>query len=198
MAMSGRCGLHDIARSAATDRRPRRQAVPTDRATTDSPSDRSTTECPMAHLPEAVHRLFAQQHGMASHDAAAESVTTRRSDPSGSRRAVSIVSFLRGVYRSPSWPIDELSRCAAVCVGRPYAAIAGPTAGRISASGDCHRTGRMHVLDATGSEAGRRNMGRRPIERLRSEIRTSSHRPDGLRITTSCPDRTRPRPLRAT
>ena len=77
----------------------------------------------MAHLPEAVHRLFAQQHGMAATTQLQSYMSNdqiHRAEEGGS-----IVGFLRGVYRSPSWPIDELSRCAAVCVGRPYAAIAG-------------------------------------------------------------------------
>ncbi len=150
----------------------------------------------MAHLPEAVHRLLrsAARHGR---DDAAAVVHEHRSDPSGRGRSGSIVGFLRGVYRSPSWPIDELSRCAAVCVGRPYAAIAGPTAGRIYGV-PATATGLARARpDATGSEASRRKW----VAAYRTaaiQDQDVAQRPDGLRITSTRPYRARSRPVRAT
>jgi very-short-patch-repair endonuclease len=82
----------------------------------------------VAHLPDEVHRLFAQQHGVAATTQLLLHLTSdqiERFEFQGT-----LVGILRGVYRSPSWPVDELTRCAAVCLGRPYVSIAGPTAGR--------------------------------------------------------------------
>lgn len=135
----------------------------------------------MAHLPEAVHRLFAQQHGMAATTQLQSFMSNdqiHRAEEGGS-----IVGFLRGVYRSPSWPIDELSRCAAVCVGRPYAAIAGPTAGRIYGFRRLPPDWRVHVVTPPG---------RKPVDaKWVAAYRTAAirdqdiaQRPDGLRITS--------------
>ena len=149
----------------------------------------------MAHLPEAVHRLFAQQHGMAATTQLRSFMSTdqiHRVEEGGS-----IVGFLRGVYRSPSWPIDELSRCAAVCLGRPYAAIAGPTAGRIYGFRRLPPDRRMHVLTPPA---------RKPVDATWvAAYRTAAIRDRGHRAPTrrppdheSRPDRARPRPLRTT
>ena len=102
----------------------------------------------MAHLPGEVHRLFAQQHGVVATAQLLEFVTSdqiERFEMHGT-----IVGFLRGVYRSPSWPLDELSRCAGVCLGRPYVAIAGPTAGRIWRYRRLPDDQRIHVVAPPG------------------------------------------------
>lgn len=83
----------------------------------------------MAHLPDGVHALFAQQHGVVATTQLhqwLDKAQIRSFEEGGS-----LVGYIRGVYRSPSWPIDELTKCAAVCLGRPYAAIAATTAGRL-------------------------------------------------------------------
>ena len=101
----------------------------------------------MAHLPNEVHRLFAQQHGVVGTTQLLEFLTSdqvERFEQQHDRR------IPRGVYRSPSWPIDELSRCAAVCLGRPYVAIAGPTAGRFWGFRRLPDDQRIHVVAPPG------------------------------------------------
>ncbi len=98
----------------------------------------------MAHLPAEIHGLFAQQHGVVGTHQLLSYLTgdqIERFETKGT-----LIGFIRGVYRSPSWPVDELSRCAAVCLGRPYASIAGPTAGRIHGFRRLPSDHRIHVL----------------------------------------------------
>ena len=140
----------------------------------------------MAHLPDAVHDLFALQHGMIA-------TTQLRSFMSQEHverfeEGGSIVGFVRGVYRSPSWPVDELSRCAAVCLGRPYVVDRRPdrrTNLRVSATAERSAGART---DATGSQAGTGQVGvrlqdgrhpragRRPASRRDPDHQPSPHR----------------------
>jgi very-short-patch-repair endonuclease len=135
----------------------------------------------MAHLPNEVHRLFAQQHGVAGTTQLLEFLTAdqiERFEANGS-----IVGVLRGVYRTPSRPVDELSRCAAVCVGRPYVAIAGPTAGRLWGFRRLPADRRIHVV----APPGRKPVSATWVVAYRtSAIRECDvlHRADGIRITS--------------
>src|SRR5918993_3331545 len=102
-------------------------------------------EVAVAHLPHSVHRLLAAQHGVVStgqlRSAGLSESQIKRLDLGGS-----LDSFLRGTYRSPSWPVDELMRCAAICLGRPQVAIAGPTAGRLWGFRRLPADRRVHVI----------------------------------------------------
>lgn len=83
----------------------------------------------MAHLTADAHALIARQHGV---------ITTSQLVESGIHpaavnrlvRAGALTPSLKGAYRSPSAPMTEASRCAALCLARPSFVISGPTAGR--------------------------------------------------------------------
>ena len=97
------------------------------------------------HLNEQAHRLFATQHGVASVEQLEIAGLTRRQlkrlEADGA-----IVRVHNGAYRSPSVALDELGRCAAVCLARPTIVIAGPTAGRLWGLRRLPRDHRIHVL----------------------------------------------------
>ncbi|MET0910501.1 MAG: hypothetical protein ABWZ99_13635 [Ilumatobacteraceae bacterium] len=136
----------------------------------------------MAHLTAAAHRLFATQHGVASVHQLVESGLTHRRIKRLEEHG-SIVGVLRGAYRSASWELDELGRCAAVCLARPDVCIAGPTGGRIWGYRRLQRDGRIHVLAPPASNPA--------IAPWVSTYRTAAihehdvvQRCDGVRVTT--------------
>ena len=120
-----------------------------------------------ALLPEAVHRLFAQQHGVVRNHATARHWPSASSDPSGSRRISNLRLTPRRVPIADRPYRRACSRCAAFVSLDPYAAIAGPTAGRIWGL-------RRLPPDWLGSTSSRR--------RLESGDRTIGSR----RIDTAC------------
>ncbi len=84
-------------------------------------------------------------HGVASGQALRESGLS----PHDVRRLVeagNLVPVLRGVYRMPAVPYDELARCVAVCSAHPRSVISGPTAGRIWGLRRVPSDHRIHVL----------------------------------------------------
>lgn len=89
-------------------------------------------------------------HGIASRAqleaAGLSSHTVRRMVDAGN-----LVEVLKGVYRMPAVPFDELARCAAVCAGHPGVAISGPTAGRLWGIRRLPRDHRVHVLSTPAS-----------------------------------------------
>jgi len=99
----------------------------------------------VAHLTPQAHAVFARQHGAASVqqllDAGMSHRQLRHLQQSG---ALDLV--LRGAYRTPSAPLTELGRCAAVCLARADVAIAGPTAGRLWGFRRLPSDRRIHVL----------------------------------------------------
>lgn len=97
------------------------------------------------HLNEHAHRLFAAQHGVASVEQLETAGLTRRQLK---RLEVhgAIIRVHNGAYRSPSVALDELGRCAAVCLARPQTVIAGPTAGRLWGLRRLPPDHRIHVL----------------------------------------------------
>src|SRR4029077_11371729 len=99
----------------------------------------------MARLTPEAHRLFATQHGVAGVDqliaAGLSPRQIRRLEADGS-----LVSVLRGAYRTPSVEVDERGRGAAVCVARPAVIVAGPTAGRLWGFRRIPRDRRLHVI----------------------------------------------------
>jgi len=84
-------------------------------------------------------------HGVASGRALGEVGIS----PGGLRRLVeagNLVPVLRGVYRMPAVPFDELARCAAVCAAHPGTVISGPTAGRLWGLRRLPSDHRVHIL----------------------------------------------------
>ena len=136
----------------------------------------------MAHLTPQAHAVFARQHGVASVqqliDAGMAHRQLRHLQHSGGLDLV-----LRGAYRTPSAPITESSRCAAVCLARPDVAIAGPTAGRLWGLRRLPPDHRIHVIAPRASNPA--------ITNWVVPYRTDAHhehdvvdRGDGIRITT--------------
>jgi very-short-patch-repair endonuclease len=136
----------------------------------------------MGHLTQSAHRLFATQHGVASVDQlVASGITPRRIRDLEAHGA--IVSVVRGAYRSASVDLDELGRCAVVCLARPDVSIAGPTAGRLWGFRRLPRDRRIHVLAPPASNPA--------VAAWVSTYRTAAihendvvPRADGIRITT--------------
>ena len=137
----------------------------------------------MAHLPNEVHRLFAQQHGVAANDTAAR-VPHRRAD-----RAVRSerLDRRRPTRRLPHTKRGRSTNSADV---RPCASdgrtlpIAGPTAGRLWGFRRLPADRRIHVVGTSGVS--------KPVSATwvvayrTSAIRERDvlHRADGIRITS--------------
>jgi len=105
----------------------------------------------MAHLTATAHDHFAPQYGVASVNQLLESGLglrqTERLDRDG---AIELV--LRGVYRRRSVRLDELGRCAAVCLLREDLVVAGSTAGRIWGLRRLPSDRRVHVICPPASQ----------------------------------------------
>lgn len=88
---------------------------------------------------------LARHHGVADaaslHDAGMSTHAIRELVGAGNLEPV-----LRGAYRMPAVPLDELARCAAVCTAHPELTIAGPTAGRLWGFRRLPADRRIHVL----------------------------------------------------
>jgi very-short-patch-repair endonuclease len=136
----------------------------------------------MGHLTQSAHRLFAIQHGVASVEQLVDAGLTRRRIKDLESHGT-IVSVVRGAYRSASVDLDELGRSAAVCLARPDVVIAGPTAGRIWGFRRLPRDLRVHVVAPPASNPA--------IAPWSCTYRTAAihdrdvvQRADGIRITT--------------
>ena len=136
----------------------------------------------MGHLTQSAHRLFATQHGVASVEQLVDAGLTRRRIKDLESHGT-IVSVVRGAYRSASVDLDELGRSAAVCLARPDVVIAGPTAGRIWGFRRLPRDHRVHVVAPPASNPA--------IAPWVCTYRTAAihdhdvvQRADGIRITT--------------
>ncbi len=136
----------------------------------------------MVHLTPQAHEVFARQHGVASVD---QLVTTGLSDRQLRHLQTTgdLHLMLRGAYRTPSAPITESTRCAAVCLARPDVAIAGPTAGRIWGFRRLPPDRRIHVIAPRASNPA--------ITRWVVPYRTDARhehdvveRDDGIRLTS--------------
>ncbi len=136
----------------------------------------------MAHLSAQAHALLARQHGVASTQQLLESgLSARQLQRLQHHGGLELV--LRGVYRTPSSPITELSRCAAVCAAHPDVAIAGPTAGRLWGFRRLPPDHRIHVIAPRASNPA--------IARWVVPYRTNARheddtveRDDGIRVTS--------------
>jgi hypothetical protein len=133
-------------------------------------------------LSRAAHELFVRQHGVASLSQLAQAGLSTRHV----RRLVqegALDSGLRGTYRSPSVPIDELSRCAEVCLARPDVVVAGPTAGRVWGFRRLPRDQRVHII---GHPASNASIARWVVPYRTAAIRDVDivRRGDGIRVTS--------------
>lgn len=136
----------------------------------------------MTHLTPSAHGHFARQHGVASTAQLCRSgLTLRQIERLEQVGAIELV--LRGAYRSSSVVLDELGRCAAVCLARPTAVIAGPTAGRIWGLRRLPRDGRTHVIVPPASNPA---IAPWVVPYRTAAIRPSDvvQRPDGVRMTS--------------
>jgi len=126
--------------------------------------------------------LLRTQHGVASradlHRSGLSDRTLR-----GLAEAGNLVSVVKGVYRIPAVPFDEVARCAAVCAAHPDVAVSGPTAGRLWGLRRLPRDGRVHVLAPPASHptiaswvVPYRTAAFHPHDVLR--------RPDGIAVTS--------------
>lgn len=134
------------------------------------------------HLHSEVHDYFARQHGVVSVAQLHDVGVTRRQIEVLERNGT-IINVCRGTYRSPSVPVDELTRCAAICLARMNVVISGPTAGRLWGFRRLPSDHRVHVLAPPASNPS--------IERWVIPYRTAAlhdedvvDRRDGIRVTS--------------
>lgn len=136
----------------------------------------------MTRLPVAAHRTIARQHGVASTaQLTAQGLSIRQIQHLADTGQ--LIHVERGAYASPSVCLDELGRCAAICVARPDVAIAGPTAGRIWGFRHVTADRRLHVIAPPRAQ---------PASRIGVAVyRTAAihdddiiHRTDGIRVTS--------------
>ena len=136
----------------------------------------------MAHLTAAAHEYFVCQHGVASVQQLLDSgLGLRQIERLERDGAIDLV--LRGVYRACSVRLDELGRCAAVCLLRPDLVIAGPTAGRLWGFRRLPSDARIHAI---GPPACQPTIA--PWVRVYRTAAIHDHdvvrRTDGIRVTT--------------
>ena len=136
----------------------------------------------MARLTPEAHHLFATQHGVAGVDqlvgAGVSLRQIRRLEADGA-----LMCVLRGAYRTPSVALDELGRCAAVCLARPAVAISSVTAGRIWTFRRMPRDRRVFVIGPPRSHPA---IAPWVVTYRTSAIRAADviTRRDGIRVTT--------------
>ena len=149
---------------------------------TRSVTEKFGTEETMARLTPEAHRLFATQHGVAGVDqlvaAGLSPRQIKRLEADGS-----LISVLRGAYRTPSVELDELGRCAAVCLARAAVIVSGPTAGRMWEFRRIPRDRRIHVIGPPVSQPA---IAPWVVTYRTAAIRDEDviARGDGIRVTT--------------
>ena len=135
----------------------------------------------MTYLPVDAHRLFAQQHGVATlRQLEATGLTRRQVETLRSNGALG--QSIRGAYRSPSAPVTELMRCAEICLAHPEVVVGGPTAGRIHGLRLLPADRRLHI---TAPRKGHPITTHRGVVTFHSNsVRPEDvhHRRDGLRL----------------
>jgi hypothetical protein len=105
----------------------------------------------MPDLTPAALDHFSSHHGIAS----AMELTGAGLSTHAIRKLVRagvLNQVLKGAYRLPAVPLDELGRCAAVCVAHPDLVVSGPTAGRIWGFRKLPSDRRIHVLGPPASQ----------------------------------------------
>ncbi len=136
----------------------------------------------MTQLTSEAHQLFARQHGVASvgqlRSGGLSSRSIERLEELG---AIALV--LRGAYRSSSVELDDMGRCAAVCLARSNTVIAGPTAGRLWGFRRLPHDHRIHVISPPASNPA---TARWVVPYRTAAIHPDDvvERPDGIVMTT--------------
>jgi very-short-patch-repair endonuclease len=136
----------------------------------------------VVHLTPHAHAVFARQHGAASVEQLLDAEMTER-QLRQLQRAGDLELVLRGAYRTPSAPVTELSRCAAVCLARSDVAIAGPTAGRLWGFRRLPPDHRIHVIARRASNPAIAKW----VVPYRTDARHDRdvvERDDGIRVTS--------------
>lgn len=136
----------------------------------------------MAVFTKRVLEYLERHHGIAG----VESLRSAGLSPHAIRELVAagnLETVLRGAYRMPAVPFDDLARCAAVCAAHPDVVIAGVTAGRIWGFRRLPADRRIHVLAPPASQPS--------TVQWMVPYRTSAFRPgdlvrrsDGISLTT--------------
>ncbi|WP_040493056.1 AbiEi antitoxin N-terminal domain-containing protein [Ilumatobacter nonamiensis] len=136
----------------------------------------------MTKLPVAAHRTMAGQHGVvSSHQLHAHGLSTRQIHHLA--QSGQLIHVERGAYATPSVELDELGRCAAVCLARPAVAIAGPTAGRLWGFRHVQGDRRIHVIGPPHSQpASRPGVAVYRTAAIHGDDIVL--RPDGIRVTS--------------
>ena len=136
----------------------------------------------MAHITPHAHELLASQHGAVSVEQLLATGLCIR-EVRHLQRVGDLELVLRGAYRTPSAPITEASRCAAVCLARPDVVVAGPTAGRLWGLRRQPPDQRIHVIAPRASQPA----AKRWIVPYRTDA-IHDHdivmRDDGIRVTS--------------
>lgn len=99
----------------------------------------------MPHLPPSIHALLRQQHGVVATDQLVSSELGRRQIARLVEAGV-LAPVVRGAYRTPSVPMSEPMRCAAITLAHPRVAISGPTAARLWGFRRSSSDRRVHVV----------------------------------------------------
>jgi hypothetical protein len=134
------------------------------------------------HLTTRAHELFVNQHGVASVAQLRQSgLSTRQIELLADAGALELV--LRGAYRSPSRAFDEMARCSGVCLARPHAVIAGPTAGRLWGFRQLTPDRRIHVVVPPASNPAIADWVV-PYRTAAIHADDVIQRADGIRVTT--------------
>lgn len=137
----------------------------------------------MTYLPPEAHAVFERQHGVASIEQLEQSGLSRRQIELLERNGA-LVNLLRGAYRSPSVPVTELGRCAALCVARPRVAIAGPTAGRLHGFRRVSADNRIHLIAPPAAQPATVDPRVVTYRTAAIHARDVIARPDGIRVTS--------------
>lgn len=136
----------------------------------------------MTYLPPAAHAWFANQHGVASLDQLlGTGLNEGQVEHLVDRGA--LVNIVRGAYATPSVHIDQLSRCAALCLARPHVAIAGPTAGRLWGFRRVGQSTMIHLIGPPGSNPAV-SKGVRTYHTSAIHPTDVIDREDGIRVTS--------------
>jgi very-short-patch-repair endonuclease len=135
----------------------------------------------MAHFTRAALAHFAAHHGVASSAELARCGLTDH-DVRTLVSAGNLELVVRGAYRLPAVPLDELSRCAAVC-GAHGVVISGVTAGRLWGFRRLPTDRRIHVIAPPGA----RRLSSRwvvPYRTAAIHARDVERRLDGIVVTS--------------
>jgi very-short-patch-repair endonuclease len=137
----------------------------------------------MTYLSDAAHRLFARQHGVAALNQLVDAGLSRGEIEHLEQRGA-LSNLIRGVYRTPSAPLTELARSAALCLGRPGVAIASVTAGRIHRFRQLPDDRRIHLIAPPGRKPATAATAVTTYRTAAIHPADIIQRDDGIRVTS--------------